>query len=70
MPYRGCLCAHVILLLEIKTFLGVPDDYDYNYDEGDFGDPSDYDVNEEVLPDPVFVTKPQTFLFNKGDTIR
>ena len=54
-----------------STFLAVPADYSYdydcdydgcpNYDEGDYG---------EVSTGPVFVTNGQTFLFNKGDTIR
>ena len=50
-----------------STFTGVPDDYSYdyepNYDEGDYG-------LDEVSTGPEFVTTGQTFLFNKGDTIR
>ena len=50
-----------------QHFSGVPDDYSYdyepNYDEGNYG-------LDEVSTGPEFVTTGQTFLFNKGDTIR
>merc|ERR1712110_226357 len=57
----------LVLLYFVGPMTGVPDDYSYdyepNYDEGDYG-------IDEVSTGPEFVTTGQTFLFNKGDTIR